>query len=217
MANNSYFTVDEVVANALTVIPSATQKDKNIFKQWVFLAERQIGSSDVSIKIEPDIVVTNLRVGKPSDCIKPKSLFLFDSDGREVIYRHHGLGKQISDRNENESINRDIILTETNDAFYLSSNGSNVVSANLRYYGFPTDENGDLKIPEIHIMAIIAFINYMMSMRTNESRLITKDFYAIWKSEMVSARARTNMPSELEAQYIARRFVSLIDYMNRDY
>lgn len=217
MAINAYLNADEVVANALTIIPEATQKDKNIFKQWVFLAERQIGSSPVSVKNETNIVAHNFRLGKPIDCVKSMQLALFDKNDNEVKYRHHGRGMQVADRDILEGDNRDVIVMETDDAFYLSSNATNVTNANLRYYGFPIDENDNLKIPEIHVLAIMSFIKYMMAMKSSERRLDIKDYYGIWEAEKRAARARTMMPSELEARDISKRFMSMIDYFNKDY
>lgn len=214
---NSFLTVDEVVASAITIIPEATQKDKNIFRNWVFLAERQIGSSIVSRKNATDITVTNFSFPKPFDCISVRDIALFDSAGEEVLFKHTGSGKQITDKEYVDNINRYVTVREDDGFFYLSSNGSNVVKANMRYYGFPTDSDDNLKIPEIHTFAIMMFLKYMMALRDSEKRLDIKDLAGLWEKEKRQARARTNMPSELEAQFIARRFSSMIDKMIKEY
>ena len=215
---NSFLTVDQVLSSVLTVAPEASQKDKNIFKHWIFLAERQIGSSIVSRKNAVDLVVSDFSFAKPFDCIRVENLALFDSAGKEVRFKYYGRGQQMSDRNlDSSDVTKQVIVREDDGFMYLSSNGSNVVKANIRYTGFPTDENENLKIPEIHLLAIMSFVRYMLAMRDKEQRLQIREFANIWEKEKREARARTAMPSELEAEFIARRFSSMIDKLIKDY
>lgn len=221
MSNLRYFTIEEVVANVSTIIPEAKKKDRNIFRQWAYLAERQLGfGGDTEVKTSPKLAVTDGIIVKPSDFISAVDLALLDDNNRDFRYIYKGKGKRIHpEQNRITDSERDYIkVSEDSNCFYLSSNASNITCARLKYYGLPLDEDGELKVPEHHLQAIMMYIKYMWA-TANESRNYNVDpHYQRWLIESSRAKSKNKMPSMLEGQQIASEWMSLIDvFRKRDY
>ena len=49
--------------------------------------------------------------------------------------------------------------------FVLDTYGENVTLANLRYFSYPIDSNGDMLIPEHHMFPLMMFCKYMFEFK----------------------------------------------------
>lgn len=212
-------TLEEVVANASTIIKDANNADRNVFKQWAYLAERDIGYSKAKEKVDQFIKVVDLLILKPSDYIDAIDISLFTKDGTEVPARYRPGVSRIHldvERTSKFANQNTIDVSEDRYYFILGSEGSDIYSVKLRYWGLPLDEAGMPLIPEDHVYAITAFIDYMWSMRMNKSRLVVADKRQEWKIQMRRTASRDATPSMLEGKEIAKTFNSMIQRLKTE-
>lgn len=211
---DSFLTIDEVVANAATIIKPADRAARNVFKQWAYIAESRIGPSKTQIRVKRDIKVIDLTILKPNDFVKGIDIGLFTEAGRQIEYKYRPGAKRVHfdyERNLNMRNTHRVDLSEDRVAYHLGSPADGVVfSASIRYYGLPLDDDGDPVFQENHLVAIMAFINYMWSMRENKNRLTVNDNRAVWKAERASAKSFDKTPDMLEGKEIAKTFNSMI-------
>ena len=220
MVSNQLITLDEVIATAATVIVDADYSARNIWKNWAYWAERDIGYSKALEKVTTTpLTVTNLLITKPSDYIEAIDIALFKSDGTEIpaVYRPGTARIHLDVERNNRVANVNTIdVSEDRSYFILGSEGDDITEAILRYWGLPLDGNGLPLIPDSHVYAIIAFIDYMWAMRQDKSRLVVADKRQEWKIQMRRTRNEDSMPSMLEGEQIAKTFNSMIQNLKID-
>jgi hypothetical protein len=213
-----YVTIEEVVANALTIIPDATDNERVYMRQWAYLGKRRIGPTKADIK-QKTIGIDNNRIRKPDNFIAGLDLALLDAAGNERTYQFEGRGKATHDADTGRRtpwIDTHYV-TEDNNFYYLDSTAElNVTVGRLEYLAMPVDDAGDLVVPEDELEAIMAFIHYMWAKRNMETgalSLLRHD------SEYLMARARSKaaLPDMLEAKEgIFRKWNSMLSKPLRD-
>lgn len=221
--SDPFVTVDEVVANASTILPEnkVSPRLRNLMRQWVYLGEKQLGFSGVHEKAIGDLPVTNLTISKPSDYALGIDMALFDSSGNEYLWHYRGNSERIHlagsfiynpsglQTSYNSSKNK-VGVAETPYAFKLDSYGENIATANLRYYSYPIDDNQEMLIPEHHMFALMMFISFMFWTKEGEKGSMDR-FSDLWDRHKKIAKTANKMPSELEGRDLARHHNSLID------
>jgi hypothetical protein len=213
-----FVTMDEVVANSATLIKETGTKHRNLLRQWTYLGERQLGWSG-DHKDAKQIDVVNLAIQKPSNYAVGIDLALFDANGVEYAYHYRGKGKRIHSEYllSGAALGSGIINTSeigiSSDPyyFYLDSIGENVTYANLIYFGYPVDEDGDLLIPEHHLFPLMHFNRWMWMMRENYPENSINQAERVWLRESVKAKSKNKIPDMLEGRDIARVHNSMID------
>lgn len=215
MPNKPFLSIDEVVANASSIIKGADINDQNLFRQWAWLGERQIGFGGLNEETA-DIPVSDLSIKKPVDYAAPIDIALYTSEDEgpytELLWQYHGGKRRIHAK---PSTKRYVDLSEDPYFFNLSSDyGNSVVKAKLRYYAYPIDSKGYPAFPEIHLFAIMMFVRYMWAIRENNSRSEIAEAKEHWEQAKVIARNRTKMPHMLKGQQIMRDWRSMIDKAN---
>jgi hypothetical protein len=210
--------LNQVTAEAASIIKGSTEKDRLLFKQWVYRGLREIGPGKQNIDV-CTLYPVDLSFKKPEDCASIIDVALFSSTGEELKYTYR-FGKSRIHRSRNSYINDgvyslsvDALVDVSEDDFYIhmGSNGNTVDKAVVRYFKFPIDEEGMPKIPEDQVFALMLFIRYMWAMRDNDNRSEIEQNYNMWLRERDRAKSRNKMPSMLEGKQIAKNWMSLID------
>jgi len=212
-----FATIDEAVSAAYTIIPDADRRRRNIFRFWVYMAEREIGTTSFHVKtckIELDKKTKSFK--KPKDIVKAQDLALFTKDG-EVRYKYEWRAGKIHD---NPKIwPQRIEVGEDNHYYYLTSYKSDyegsygdpetyVDYAVLRYYSLPLTDDDDILIPDSHLQAIMFYIKYMDAISRNLPTVeIDRNR---WLMERAKAYSSDKMPDVVRGRQIAKEWMTLI-------
>lgn len=215
-----FLTIEEVVENVMLSIDGVDSRDKVVFRQWVYIAMRQIGFSDLSIDTEC-VEVCDLSFRKPDNLVSTIEVSL--SDGLNPIRYKYVQNQGLLCIDETAVMNLGfgrIILSEDADFYHLSSNGSTVVQADIKFYGLPVNEDGELVIPERDLFSIMSFVEFMYIKRkriSNPREISNSDlseFKDMWLRELMKAKGRNKMPSIHQASAIAKMWMSMIQKPN---
>ena len=218
-----FLTIDQVTAEAMTILPGATSEDRIYAKQWAYTALREIGPSRNNIRVVDLFPDDNLTFRKPDDCQSVIDIAVFNSNNNELRSKYRSGNKRIH-QPRNVFVNLGIFVEEFNsiveiseDAhfMYMSSTATSghASYAKLRYFSFPVDDEGNPMFPEYTRLAIVLFIRWMWSMRTGEinSNQAKED----WKEQRNIAKSKQRL-NQLEFKQIAKEFNSMIQKVNFD-
>lgn len=214
--------VDEVIAEAMSIIPGSSKSEKLLARQWSYTALREIGPSKDHVQVST-IYPSNLKLPKPDAMISALDLALYDSNNNELYYNYRS-GKSRIHTKRHASAQADssqsdgfaIEVSEDDGYFNLSSNGDSVAYAIVRYFEFPIDENGLPKIHEKQKFAVMMYIRYCWTLRKDLSRLEQDQSERRWTIACNKARARGKMLSGMEYDAIAKSWMSMINKPNFD-
>lgn len=222
-----YYSISEVVAEAMTITPGVNDADENIGRQWVASALNAFGTSEDEIQVCED-VPKNLLVKKPDNMRTFIELALYDSTGCWLPHRFHGGGKRIYPQTEyyfprvtTNSVAvgyaSPIDVSENQFSFILGTNGTDVALMKMRYFAYPLDEEGMPMIREDEKEACILYIrrNKLMKEGANQAAIQIAD--GMWKQAADIARAakkHSSMNND-KAKVIARSLNRMIPNFNR--
>ncbi len=219
-----FINLDEAVANAATILPDGKvdPRMRNLFRQWVYLGERQLGFSGLHEKVKADIPAENLSITKPVDYAIGIDMALFDSNGSEYLWHYQAYSERIhvastfllnpaGVASSSVRYKTKVGVGETPYAFKLDTYGEDITTANLRYYSYPVDDSGDLLIPEHHLFALMFFIRWMFYTREGKDKSMIAESRQQWEIEKVKAKTKNKMPSMIEGRNLARHHNSLIN------
>jgi hypothetical protein len=215
---NRFLTLDEVAANAMTIVPTKSTEDRNIFKQWAWIALRDLGPSYDNIDV-CTLYPSSHDLRKPQDFAMAMDIALFDSNDNELKYKFRR-GKY---RIHQQSIQTDtcgtvIELSESPFFFHMSTDtiSDRVAYAVLRYFKLPVDKDGVPMVPETALLAIMSFIRYMWELKEGSDRLMIATTQATWNQERERAKGRFRNTNMLMGKQIAKEWMSLIGTPNFD-
>lgn len=218
-----FLTIDEVVAEASSALPKATDEERVLMRQWAFRTQYQIGFSKYNImKSDKIYLTTEFAIAKPDDLARTIDISLFNSLDQEIRINYRGWGKS-SDLDERtaqihtdlRSIVTTLRVSEDADFFYVQDYTTDDVCSDyayIKYYGLPTDDSTPPLplIPQESAMACIMYVRWMLSIRRNESigmqRMLAQDY----KLASASARTRLKTPDPIMARVINKKANSLI-------
>lgn len=208
-------TMDEVVANAATIIPGEDREVRNLARQWAFLGARELNFNKLDLETET-IIPTNRLVMKPAYHVRTEDMSFFDANDKELIYRFEA-GKK--DRIHSANIYKDrrnadypiITVSEQQDAYVLDSYyGDDVATAIIRYYRLPVDSTTlEPYFYSEQLLALMMFIRWMWFLRKGDmgqAGQAKKD----WIIERHAAKVDMKMPDGMERKEIARTWNSMI-------
>jgi len=212
----AFVPVDQVIATAKSIMEGADSIDRAFIKEWVALGLQEIGPN-LAWFGDATLYPADNSLRKPTDMQQALDLALYDSQGAELRYVLRGKGERIhasdnSLRNDGTyapGFGAPIDLSEDQYYYNIGSQGAAVAYAKLKYFRFPTDENGDIMVPESDVFALATFIKYMWYWRKDDKQGIAL-MHPIWISRRNEAGANHNIPSQLDAAEIARAFNSMI-------
>lgn len=215
-----FVTVEEVVAEASSIILGVTYAEKQMMRQWAYTAQRLIGWSKADVKVSADITLSSFSAAKPSDLIRTIDLALFLSDGTELFIKYKGPGYKLPSGQDDARIHTDnrttvqkVIVSEDNDYFNVEEftspdpTGAYII---VKYLGLPLDTNGLPLIPEHCKFAIMMYIRWMWAMRKGDNRLGLRESENIWLRHRATAASKGNTPDRWEAEQIAKTVNSMI-------
>lgn len=222
----TFLTLDEVAANARTICPDARTEDSNLFKQWIYWGERQIGLSGLDEDIE-EIEFTGTDIRKPEYYASGIDIAAYDSANGQIPLRYKGSSARIhSDpsRSVFDFVSSDLTdriraieVVENPFYFMFEDRAVGLISrVLLRYYRLPFDNEGNIRIPETHIIALMQFCRWNWAMRNGDDKGMEDRAMSNWLREAARARSRNKMPSMLAGKEIARTYMSMIDKVKFD-
>lgn len=211
-----FLEIDEVIANASTIIKGMDSELELLARQWVWLALRKIGPSFNDIEVA-DIDVIDKTVTKPLDCISLIDLALYTSDGGEIGYRYNKGGSSRTHGKDNTgtllNIYEDPHFIHISDD--LTSYGLTPTVCRLRYYKFPLDSCGMPLVPEIHLFAVMLFIKWMYELRENPNNSFS---LSVARNDFMSAldvaKTQNKSVTPIQAKEIARTWKSMLPNPN---
>lgn len=216
-----FVTVEEVVAEASSIMPGVTYAEKQMMRQWSYTAQRLIGFSKADVKVSADIVLSDFSAPKPSDLIRTLDLSLFLSDGTELFVKYKGPGFKLPAGSNDARIHTDnrtavqkVAISEDNDFFNVeefTSPDPEDAYIIVKYLGLPLDASGLPLIPEHCKFAIMMYIRLMWEMRRGEGRLGIREAENMWLRHRATASSKGNTPDIWEADQIAKTINSLIN------
>jgi hypothetical protein len=201
---SKYVPISEVTAFAQTIIKSADNMDRNIWKYWVYLALLNLGISDDDVKV-CTLHPKEYAAGLPPDCRQIIEVSLFDANGNPLPHTFRA-GKQriyndrriLREASTSETTINDLVPVDvSNDAthIHLGTNGSQVEHIVIRYFAYPLDQNGEPMVAQEDVMACAYFIRYMTALREDDNRSKIEQDKMDWFREADRSRARKKMSS----------------------
>jgi hypothetical protein len=200
----SFITLDEVTALAQSTTKDAASNYRLLCRNWICtLALPDLGISEDDIKVAR-LLPKNLTVPKPVDFRSLLDISVFDTNDQPLDHKYRSGSKRIytdtrlvatATNGSSSTVNALVPVDISSDthSFHLGTNGANVGSIVIRYYCYPSDENGIPLIRQEEAMACVFFCKYMWAIRQNNSRSEIEQFRQIWATECDRARARKKM------------------------
>ena len=90
MAAGRTIPVDEVIAEACTVIKNVTEQEKIFMRQWAYTALRKIGLTNINIQVSDRLYLDDWSVKKPDNLIRTNDIALYNSNGNEILTKFKG-------------------------------------------------------------------------------------------------------------------------------
>lgn len=208
--------IEQVVSTAMSVLEKADTADRAYFKEWVYLGLLEIGPN-LAWYAEATLYPDTFTLKKPDGFHSAIDLGLYDSSKNELKYVYRGMGTRIH-ASDNSLLNAaayaptqgaPIDVSEDEYYFHLGTNSTQVSYAVVKYWQIPLDENGDLLIPEMDIMALVQFLRYMWYMRKDDKTGMAMQKNS-WIAARNEARGAHRTPSMLVGGEIARSWNSMI-------
>lgn len=209
--------LDEITAEAKSILKDATDHDRLLFRQWAVTALKQLGPTKDNVEIAT-LYPIDYSMKKPDDCSSAIDIALFTSGDLEIKAKYKSGAQRIhtrTDRNLRDGLYSysegfPVEISEDDYYFNLSTNSNNVAYAILRYYKLPIGDDGLPMIPEVYREAIIQFIRWRWQIRQNENQSAIAQARQDWLIERGTAKGNAKMPSMLEAKTIMNDWVSMI-------
>lgn len=212
----------EIITAAFIRIDTEDSRDELVFQEWAWDAIREIGPTRVDKKTVC-LDVNDFCIAKPHDFLYALELNLLDANNNIYYYQSTESGFQESDQaNKIRSTSASIMLTETKYNFELSSNANQISKAELTYYHYPINDEGDLLVEEKLKEAILSFIEFMWVKRQRRRKggrdiplsevQYTED---VWRRKRQEVRGDIKMPDPMAAETIFKKWVTGIPNFKR--
>lgn len=200
-----FISLNEVLATAESTIKDATSNFKLLARQWVCtLAMPELGISEDDVKTIP-LYPKNFTVPKPPDFRALLDISLYDAAGNPLDHKFRAGGKRIyrdtrilpaaSAGGSTAALNLRVPVDVSLDtySFHLGTNGENVATILVRYYGYPIDEKGLPLIRQEEVLALVFFCRFMWAFRQNESRSEIEQNRQMWAKQADKVKAGKKM------------------------
>lgn len=180
-----YLHVDNVTAFAKTIVKGADLADLNTWREWIYECVLDLGHSDNEIEVCA-LFPTNSTAALPKGCRQIVEVALFDSANQQLRHQFRAGKYRIYEDsrllpaatagtppNSTNVINNLTPVDISNDRYHLhlGTNGSQVATILLRYFGCPIDPATKMPlIREDDRMACALFIKMMEALRANDNQ-----------------------------------------------
>lgn len=215
--DNKFVSLDEITAYVMSIVGTATDEDRNLFRTWAATAMISIGPNTTWVKV-CDLYPEEGSFKKPSDMHSAIDVALYNSAGCELRYAFHPDSVErihvdrfaVHNVSVQQSVTNQVHLSE--DPFYFNfSTGCDVALMKLRYFATPTDKYGNLLIPEMYMLPLAYFCRFMWSLRKNDNRSEIDQNQDMWLREKDRIKGRMKTPSPLEMEAISAAWMSLFN------
>jgi hypothetical protein len=213
-------TVDEVVAEAASIIKGASDQERHLMRQWAYSGNAEIGVSKLNMKVSAPLLLDDFSAAKPVDHVRTIDLALYDSAGSEIIIQWKGFGANMGYDTGIARTHKDvrvgtvmISVTEDLDFFHTEEFGGDYVDGAYiitKYYGTPVDVNGLPLIASSSKFAVMMYIRYMWQLRNNDSITALRDGEKRWRIARAAAESKLKTPDVIEGKEIAKKANSMI-------
>lgn len=212
----AFVPVDQVIALANSLSEDSDHIDRAYYIEWIWLGLKDIGPSDAWYG-EATLYPVEYTLQKPKDLYSTIDIALFDASGAEISFAYRGKGSRIH-ASDNTYINQNMYepafgapvdLSEDQYYYHLGSNSQAVSFALVKYFKFPTDEAGEMLIPESHVLALAIFCKYCYYMRKDDKNGMGI-MHNRWIATRNELRAELNTPSMMKGTELARTWNSMI-------
>ena len=214
----NYLTLNEVIAEALSITPDLDDQDWSFARQWAVTALMQLGTSEDEINV-CTLTCKNYTMKKPDDMRAFIELALYDAQDKLIPHAFRAGKKRVFPATS-QLIDGIVIpyepvdVSEDQYAFYIGSNGEQVAYAKVRYFAYPLDKDGTPMIRLDEKPAIMYYIRWCKSMKKNENQSEIAQNEQRWKWEFDRVRAKKKTISKDKAEVIARNWVRLLPNFN---
>ena len=105
-----------------------------------------------------------------------------------------------------------IDVYEDENCIHLGSgaNSNTIETIILRYWGYPIDDEGNPKIPEEYIPAIMFYVKYMDAVSKGRPISTVALLQNEWRTQKMKQKGNNKMPDTIEAREIIDDWLSLI-------
>jgi len=207
-----YIDVDEVIANASTLIEDITDEASLMMRQWVWMALRDIGPNYSDVEVA-EIDVIGSTVEKPANMIgNILDLGIFTPEGYEIPYRYNYDGGQVHQDKKYAGV---IQIYEDSGYIHLSDFDLPIGYARIKYNKMPLDDCGLPKVPESYLNAVVAYLKHMWYYRQGNRSDMVVISERIWKDERAKVRSRNKSIAGIRAEQMVKDWMSHIPKTNR--
>lgn len=209
---NKYIDVDEVVANAATMVPDVSDELALMMRQWVWMAMRDIGPNYNDVTTT-EIEITGGSAAKPVDMIGNFiDLGVYSAEGYEIPYKYNFDGSSI---HQDDVIKTRIDIYEDEGFVHFSDFPVTPDFIKVKYYRMPLDDCGLPKVPESHLNAVSAYLMYRYHVRDAKNYAMIGMTRDEWQNERAKVRGRNKSVAGIRAKQIEKEWLTHIPKMNR--
>lgn len=226
MEQFNYLSIDEVISTIDASLDNEDTRYHRFYKNWIWRAMQQIGVDKTDIKTVCHDVI-NFSFDKPCDMVYPIAIDLLDNENNATIYVYKGTDWMKADVRDPSTIQdlvySPVFLGENKTCYFISTNSEHVKKAQIKYYSYPVDENGEYLVPSSYIEAIIAYIK----LEIVDQKLHKGDKTAVsllgfkrdnWMYELRQARQNRKTLDMLTGSAISKAWMSKIpNFRTRTY
>lgn len=211
-----FIDVDEVIANACTLIEEVNDELTLVMRQWVWMALRSIGPSRANIGVA-SINIIDGSAKKPKDLIgNIIDLTIQDYDGNDLSYRYNYDDGNIHSNSSAKKSRVSLDIYEDDHYIHLADFDPKPGKVTIKYYKMPLDECGLPLVPEDHLNAIVAYILYMYYLRKGNNYAMIGMCKNDWSIERDRIKSRNKSISGIRAKQALREWMSLIPNQRYD-
>jgi len=222
--------VDEVIATAQSTMKDADSMSKLIWRQWVcLLALPELGIASDDIKVVT-LYPNNFTVPKPDDLRVLIDIACYDAQGCELkhkfregsqrIYPDRRISRtaNVTPTGTTQTLNGLIPVDVSQDPYSvnLGTNGDKVVAIVMRYYVYPTSDDGLPLIRQEEVLPILSFLDYMWAKRQNEnqSEIAAKQLTWFRAADKIKAQKKQFGVTNEIMKTVVNNWLRLIPQMN---
>lgn len=225
----SLVSVDEVIATAQSTMKDADSMSKLIWRQWVcLLAIPELGISSEDVKVVT-LYPNNFTVPKPDDLKVLIDIACYDANGCELKHKFREGNKRIYpdvrllrtaivSPPETQTLNGLIPVDVSQDPYSvnLGTNGDKVAAIVMRYYTYPTSDDGLPLIRQEEVLPILFFLDYMWAKRSNEnqSEILSKQQTWFRAADKIKAQKKMWGVTNEVMKTVVNNWMRLIPQMN---
>jgi len=214
MSEKRYISVDQVASQAMLAIGLPDDSFRNIFREWIYIGQRQIGVYSTINVVEEEKNIKDFKFEIPCNMVRP--IWVRIKNGSTCMFPLYKSNGFCGGEN---SAHQAITIEQFTNHFSISSNALGYDKAEIKYYAIPIGEDGLPLIPEYNELALVAFCDlmYITRQRRREPQKVAMGDVqmaeARWRELKTNVKSYHKLPSELQFSEVARKWNTLLPPM----